>query len=110
MALSPALGNKEQCEDATGESPLPVLLPREWAWGLQWGRQRLSYIGLGSRWLPTSTQALLKSHIEKAVKLRSPLKQPGADRAFQTTNSQRWGRGPDPLGLESLFPVPQPDS
>lgn len=28
MALSPALGNKEQCEDASGEFPLPVLLPR----------------------------------------------------------------------------------
>lgn len=79
-----------------------------WGWGLQWGRQRLSCIGLGSRWLPTScTSTTENTHKEKAVKLRSRWKRPGEEPFILRIHR----REEDLMGKRAFpHPVPQPCS
>lgn len=101
MALSPALGNKEQCEDLLGSLLFLSYSPGN-GHGATVGKAKVILHRIRFCQLPH------KRHRESCETEVSPEEAWG--RAFQPTNLQRWGRGPEPLGLESLFPVPQPDS
>lgn len=74
MARHSAVENKDQCEDATEDSVFQAQSPQEcWNGDLGWGGRGSLYIGLGSRWLPISAQALLKFTQKESCEIEVPV-------------------------------------